>query len=414
MTDKPNRFAFLQRVPTQVWIIIGIFFMQGIISNLGHPVTPKLVDDMGIPSKYFGFYFAAMSFGLLLGGPIWGVLGDRGNKRLYIFIGLIIYSIGQYAFAYIGDRNLMIVFRFVGGVGVSASMTLYMSHLIEHSLEEHRTIYLGWYQGLFVLGGSIGYYIGGMLPEITFFVERFNTDDLRVIFLLQAILLVVHATYILVLMKPANTPVSTKERSSVLQGFKDIRHMNPNLIIFMVSLALISLGAINITKYIEVYMNAEGLAPSTIGTFVGATGIVSIVATIILVPIVTWFKRDFAFMIGIQTLSAIIIFFVFRSSNLVLTLYTFFMLYIILKAVYAPLEQHYISTHAKPGEYGRVMGVRQSFFSIGMVLGPLIGGFLFELKPLYVFDLSAAAFLVGVVLLLIIGRNLKKTALHSE
>ncbi|QMS85636.1 MFS transporter [Candidatus Xianfuyuplasma coldseepsis] len=406
--------SFLTTIPQQVWIILLIYFVQGVLHNLGHPVTPKLVENMDIADKYFGFYFAAMSFGLLLGAPIWGVLGDRGNKRLYIFIGLFIYSIGQYAFAYVGDENIMILFRFISGFGVSASITLFMSHLIEHSQDERRTIYLGWYQGLFVLGSSVGYFVGGILPEIPLFITWLQTDQLRSIFLMQAVFNLVHAIVIIILMKPSMDLGEHKQHTSVLEGFKNIRHMNRNLILFMISLSLISLGAINISKYIEVYMNKQGLLPSTIGTFVGATGVVSIIATIVLVPVVTRFKRDFSFMVGIQLLSAIIIFFVFRSNQLVITLYTFFMLYVVLKAIYAPLEQHYISTHAKPGEYGKVMGVRQSFFSIGMVLGPLIGGFLFELKPLYVFDFSAAMFLLGVGLLLIIGRNIKKTALVSE
>lgn len=411
MNEKPIK-PVKQALNKTILIVFIIYFFQGVFHNLGHPVTPQLVEDMGIDDFYFGLYFAAMSLGLFLGGPIWGVLGDRGNKRLYIVVGLIVYSIGQYFFAFVGDQNVMIFFRFLSGFGVSASVTLILSHLIEHSDNEHRTVFLGWYQALFVLGSSVGYFIGGMLPEWAFFVDYLHTDNLRNIFLIQAVLNLVHATYIFFLIGKDKRVKPTKERKlNPFSGFAGIRKLDRNLILFLISLTLISLGAINVTKFIEVYMNEVGYSTSDIGNFVGATGFVSLFATIALVPIVARLKRDFTFMTLIQIISAIIIFFVFRSSQLLLTLYTFFMLYIILKAIYSPLEQHYISSHAKNGQYGTIMGVRQAFFSIGMVIGPLLGGFLYEIRPLLVFDVSALMFVIGFVLLLIVGRNIKQTPL---
>lgn len=401
--------TFLSIMPNVILLVFLIYFLQGVIHNFGHPVTPKLVENMGIDNYYFGLYFAAMSLGLLLGSPIWGVLGDRGHKRTYIVIGLLVYSIGQYMFAFVGNENWMILFRFISGFGVSASVTLILSHLLEHTNTDNRKQYLALYQALFVLGSSLGYYIGGMLPEIGFFVDLFHTDDLRNVFFIQAVLNVVHATYIFfILGKDKIVIPHTTSSKNPFKGFADIRSLDKNLIIFLISLALISLGVINVTKYIEVYMNFQGFSTAEIGRFVGLTGIVSIVATVIIVPFISRLKRDFTMMVIIQFLSAVIIFFVFRSNQLVVTLYTVFMLYIVLKAVYTPLEQNYISSHAKEGEYGKIMGVRQSFFSIGLVIGPLIGGFLYDINALYVFDFSVLMFLFGVVLLIIVGRNIKQ------
>ena len=53
------------------------------------------------------------------------------------------------------------------------------------------------------------------------------------------------------------------------------------------------------------------------------------------------------------------------------------------------------------------MGVRQSFFAVGMVIGPLIGGFLYDIEPLYVFDFSILMFLLGLVLLLTVRKRLR-------
>jgi DHA1 family multidrug resistance protein-like MFS transporter len=395
----------------QIVFVFIIYFFQGLIHNLGHPATPALVEGMGTEDVYFGIYFAAMSLGLLLGGPIWGYLGDRGNKRLYIVVGLLVYSVGQYFFAFIGDKNWMIAFRFLSGFGVSASVTLIMSHLIEHSEEKNRTVLLGWYQALFVLGTSVGYWLAGQLTEVSFLIDMFQTDDYRNIFLIQAVWNVVHAGYIFFLIgKPIrNEDYEPRiDSPNPFRAFGEIKHLDRNLLLFLISLAFISLGAINVTKYIEVYMNEIGLSVKNIGDFVGATGIASLLSTIFLVPVVAKLKRDFPIMIIIQIASAVIIFVVFRSNEIMLALYTLFMAYVILKAVYTPLEQHYISSHAPHGKYGKLMGIRQLFFSIGLVLGPLIGGFLYDVKPLYVFDFSVIMFLMGVILLFVVRNRLKK------
>ena len=408
-TEFKNGIKFINTTPRVVIFMFVIYFMQGVIHNLGHPVTPALVSDMGIPSEYFGYFFAAMSFGLLVGAPFWGYLGDKGNKRLYVFFGLLVYSFGQYMFAFAIDRNIMILYRFISGFGVSASVTLIMSHLISHSPLDRRKIYLGWYQALFVLGSSAGYWLSGQLASADFLINLFHTNDYRNIFLIQALLNVIHASYIFVLLGKSEK-VSKDERNkkpNIIEGFKSITKLDKNLVLFMISLTFISLGTITVSKFIEVYMNDTGLTPVNIGNFVGLTGVISLIATIVIVPFVSRLKKDFPIMIIIQALCAIIIFIVFRQEDIMIALYTGFMLYVVLKAIYTPLEQHYISSHASEGNLGTVMGVRQSFFAIGLVAGPLLGGWLYKAKPLYAFDFSAAMLVIGLVLILIVGRNIR-------
>ena len=412
ITLLKNGLNFLITTPKVVVFVFVIYFFQGVIHNLGHPVTPALVSDMGIDKAYFGYYFAAMSFGLLVGSPIWGHLGDKGHKRIYVVVGLLIYSVGQYMFAYVGDKNIMILFRFMSGFGVSASITLILSHLIEHSPLDRRKIYLGWFQALFVLGSSAGYFIAGVISTNPFFIELLHTNDYRIIFAIQALWNVFHALYIFIMLgkdKPhVKNNIEKTKKPNIIEAFKSIKKLNKNLLIFLISLTLISLGTINISKFIEVYMNDINLSPADIGNFVGLTGIVSLVATITLVPFVARLKKDFPIMLIIQAFSAVIIFVVFRQENIMIALYSGFMIYVVFKALFSPLEQHYISSHASEGKLGTIMGVRQSFFSIGLVAGPLLGGWLYEISPSYVFDFSALMFILGFVLILIVGKRIKK------
>lgn len=391
----------------QIYLVIIVYFFQGIIHNLGHPVTPALVSNLGIPDYYFGIYFAAMSFGLLIGAPIWGILADLTKKKYYIFFGLILYSLGQFLFGFSTNENIMIFYRFLSGFGVSASITLLISHLVESSDEKNRKRFIAWYQGGFLLGTSAGYYFAGILTESTFFVNAFHTNDYRMIFLIQGVLNIIHAIIIFVLIKeePREEP---KERQTFFSNIKNATKLNKNLFLFLVSLTFFSLGAIVVSKFIEVYMNDIGLLPKDIGNFVGLTGIISLGTMIVLVPIIELIKKDFIVMVLIQLLSAVIIFVVFRQEDIMLWLYSGFLFYIVLKTLYSPLEQHFIASFSDQSKYSTILGVRQSFYSIGLVLGPLIGGILYDLNPQFAFDFAVIMFLFGFALLITVGRHLKK------
>lgn len=389
-----------------VIIVLILYFFTGLIHNLGHPITPALVSDLGIPDYWFGVFFALMSLGLALGGPFWGILGDRINKKNLILIGLIIYSIGQYIFGNVHNLNVMIIVRFVSGFGVSASATLMLSYLIQKSEVKNKTRNIAWTAAMFAAGASAGYFIGGFITD---YLAGTAVVQAETIFLWQAILntgLAIVTYFVL-----EDCEQGTGERSNMFQSIKSIKDLNGNLIVFLISLTLTSTAAINLSKYLEVYIDDLGYGAKGIGLFVSVTGVVGILTNIFIVPLVVKFKRNISVMILINLLSALIIFIVFRMNAIIVGLYTVYMLYMVLKTTYAPLETTYISGFASNNEYGKIMGIRQFFFAIGFVIGPLLGGFLYDINPILVFDVSGVLFLLGMSLIMMIRRNLKRDLL---
>jgi predicted MFS family arabinose efflux permease len=203
--------------------------------------------------------------------------------------------------------------------------------------------------------------------------------------------------------KEGKTNFSKEKHPSMIAGLKEITKIDTSLFIFFLSLTFVTIGSINLSKYIDVYFNELGYNPQELGNFVMATGFVSLFASLVLVPIFAKKKRQLLTISLIHISSAVIVLFVFRSSNFLLVAYTVYMAYIIFRTIYQPLEQNYISSYGKQGKFGGIMGLRQSFVSVGMVTGPLIGGFLYQRKPLFLFDFSAAMFIIGVALLGIVA-----------
>ncbi len=378
-------------------IVLSYYFVQGVLHNLGHVVTPAYVQSEGIPNYMFGFFFSAMSLGLLIGAPIWGVLGDRKSKRWFVVLGLVGYSFGQVLFVSTNHLVLMTFFRFLSGFSVSAAVTLLLSHVIALSPKEERTKYLSLSAALLALGTTVGYLIGGFLGDYML-VE---------VFYIQGALNLLYALYVFFTLKDQGQANTQKTR--FFYHLKEAAKLDRSLLIFLLALTLATIAATNMTRYVDAYITIDlGRSTSTLGVFVMITGIVGILTNFLVVPYLARFKKDFMIMKWLQVASAITIFIIFRSSNVMLMLYTLYMFYIVLKSVFQPLEQNYISLNAKEEKYGSIMGVRQTFFSIGMVLGPLFAGFIYDYNPRLVFDISAMMFVLAFVLMVLSEKAMKR------
>ncbi len=371
-------------------VTLSYYFLQGIIHNLGHVVTPTFVNQLGLPSFMFGFFFSAMSLGMLIGAPIWGVLGDIRGKKFFILLGLIIYSFGQVMFAFFTQPVLMTLARFIAGFGVSAFITLMLSHLIGIAPLKERTKFISISVALFALGTTIGYQIGGIMGDYI----------IREVFYIQAILNLFWVLFIALSMKEIPHKLSTK-KPSFIKNFKDITKLSPSLLLFLIGLTLATISASILSKYFDVYMIDLGYSPRELGTFILVTGVVGLLTNIFIVPKLSKLRKDMPIMLSIQIISAIIVLLVFRSAYFYIMLYTVFLFYYMMKAMFQPFEQNYISLQAPKEKHGTILGVRHAFFSTGMVIGPLISGFIYDYNPTLVFDISAMMFIFAFILLFI-------------
>src|SRR4029079_5383846 len=70
-------------------------------------------------------------------------------------------------------------------------------------------------------------------------------------------------------------------------------------------------------------------------------------------------------------------------------------------AFLTPSAQALISKRSDPARQGEVLGVNQSFSALARILGPVIGGVLFEAERTHVLPYTASALLLAVVMLLL-------------
>src|ERR1700744_831548 len=89
-------------------------------------VRVKSLHDIGIADadiRLQGVYVINMQmFGLLLGGILWGILGDKLGRIKVLFGSILVYSLANFANGMVHDIDAYAIIRFIGGIGLAGEL----------------------------------------------------------------------------------------------------------------------------------------------------------------------------------------------------------------------------------------------------------------------------------------------------
>ena len=84
------------------------------------------------------FIINVQMFGLLLGGLLWGIIGDKLGRIKVLFGSILLYSIANFANAYVSDVNSYAIIRFIAGVGLAGELGAGITLVTETLSKEKR------------------------------------------------------------------------------------------------------------------------------------------------------------------------------------------------------------------------------------------------------------------------------------
>ncbi|GGC10196.1 MFS transporter [Dyadobacter sediminis] len=96
--------------------------------------------------------------GLLLGGILWGVLGDKKGRLSVLFGSILTYSLANIACGFVQDADTYKVLRFIAGVGLAGELGAGIT-LVSEILPKHlRAIGTSLVAGIGLLGAVVAYF----------------------------------------------------------------------------------------------------------------------------------------------------------------------------------------------------------------------------------------------------------------
>ena len=121
------------------------------LKSLGVPETNLLNDGVYLLSAQMG--------GLLVGGLLWGILGDKKGRISVLFGSILIYSLANIANGFVTTVEQYALLRFIAGVGLAGELGVGITLVAEILPKEIRGYGTSLVAGVGMLGAVLAYFV---------------------------------------------------------------------------------------------------------------------------------------------------------------------------------------------------------------------------------------------------------------
>lgn len=397
--------------------IRGVVLRVSLIIGLGElgfatvvPLLPLyLTDHLGASVFVVGLVIASFALVETVGKTVWGAVGDRIGRRPMIVGGLLLSSVAPLVMSVLRVPLLFVPLRLIDGAGSAALWPAASAIVADESPPDRRATAMGTLNMFFLAGLALG-------PALGLFVSGF-AKSYAPGFYLASLLLAGAGLLALTTLPEAATARRTRAEVPKRdhRGIGSVRHvgevleglrLSPALVMMLMVAFVQAFGLGLLTPTILIYMkHTVGLPEQLIGSL-----ILVLVLTVALASVPggrvadRWGKVEavrWGMILGsvgmwVLPLSPRLEVFVFAA--------------LLLGASYAlsvPAWHALVSELAPPGRVGLAMGAAQTAEGLGFVIGPLLGGALWDIvEPRAPFVAGALLFSLATAVLLITFRRM--------
>jgi len=102
--------------------------------------------------------------GMIVGGVLWGILGDKRGRKSVLFGSILLYSIATLSNGFVNSLPLYAILRLLAGIGLAGEVGAAMTIAAEVTPKKYRAYGTAAVAGLGVAGELLASYVGGILP----------------------------------------------------------------------------------------------------------------------------------------------------------------------------------------------------------------------------------------------------------
>ena len=369
-----------------------IIFLTVFIDLLGFgiiiPLLPFYAETFGATALKVGLLNTSFSLMQFLFAPFWGRLSDRVGRRPVILIGLFGSFVAYLLFGLAQSMTLLFAARIAAGIA-GANIPTAQAYMADVTTPENRAKGMGLVGAAFGLGFIFGPAIGGFLSQWGYQAPSFFASALS--------LANFGAAWFLL---PESRRIDSGERARLSRWatFREAferKRLPELLLIYFVVVAAFSSFELNFSLYGE---HRFGFTSTTIGYLFAFIGVVlSIVQGVLVGKVVPRIGEHRVVPAAIAILCAGMALIPLAGTTAVLVAACGILA--LGMGFHSPSITSAISRLSGAHEQGGVLGLAQAVASLGRIIGPAWGGFLYDrfgvTSPFY----AAAGFLALALLL---------------
>jgi len=348
------------------------------------PVLPFYSLNVGASPFDIGLLLTTYSFMQFIFSPYWGKLSDKYGRKPFLIIGLGGFGLAFSIFGLSNSLWQLYFSRIIGGIISSAAIPSAMAYIGDNSPREKIGHYMGLAGASMGLGIILGPVIGGYVSLISLSAPFFLASALA--FSLIPIVMVFICDTNLSKYKITNIKSPT---------FSQL--FNNQIGPYLGYALILSFAIANLEGTFALFTNEKfGFGTVEVGNIFAFVGFISVVVQIRFVGnLINKFGEDKLISFGFILISTafFLIIVSWQIANLIISM----ALIGVAMGILRPSISSKISKNAK--EYrGQSLGLMSSMDSLGRILGPSIGCFLFEFDINFPYFIGMSISLIGFLL----------------
>lgn len=367
-----------------LFLLLSNLFIAFLGIGLVIPILPTIMHELNITGKTVGNLTAAFALTQLILSPFTGKAVDRYGRKIIMVSGLVIFAFSELLFGLGKSVEILFISRILGGVSAAFVMPAVTAFITDITTVENRPKAFGYMSAAISTGFIIGPGIGGFLAE-------FGT---RVPFFAAGILGFVAAIFSFLFLKE---PVRKKVVSdgSQKKGFGITKIFSPVFFVAFLIILISTFGLAAFESFFGLFVDGKfGFAPRDIAISITGGAIVGAIAQILLFDRLTSKLGEIGLVRFCLAFSAIFVFLITVVQGYFAILFITFIVFVGFDLI-RPAITNYLSKNAG-NEQGFAAGMNSMFTSLANVLGPMIGGLLFDIDLNYPFYFAVMMLVVGL------------------
>ncbi|ETP67979.1 multidrug MFS transporter [Planococcus glaciei] len=371
-------------------LVLSILLLNLFIAFLGIglviPVTPTIMNELNISGTVVGYMVSAFALAQLVVSPLAGRAVDKYGRKPLIVLGLFVFSMSELLFGLGQSVEVLFVSRLLGGVSAAFIMPAVTAYIADITTLKTRPKALGYMSAAISTGFIIGPGIGGFLAEIGtrlpfFFAAGFGLFAMFLSFLL--------------LKEPERQKQEENLYGEQKTGFGRI--FSPMYFIAFMVILISSFGLASFESLFALFVDHKfGFTPQDIAIVISLGAIVGVIVQVGFFDRFTrWWGEIRLIRYSLIVSTALVLILTYVTSYWAILLVT--MVVFVGFDLMRPAVTTYLSRIAG-NEQGFVGGMNSMFTSIGNIIGPIIGGILFDIDLNYPFYFATVTLAIGIAL----------------
>ncbi len=373
-----ERFPRLPKI-----IIFSTILLDSIGVGFVIPILPYYVKSFNTPDIVVSSLFVTFSIFAFFSAPILGMISDRRGRRPVLIISLLSSTIGWAIFAFSNTIVGLFVGRIIDGsaAGNISTAQNYLVDIAKDKMDLKKS--LGIVGAIFGIGFMIGPLAGGFL---------FNIDH-KLPFIIVGAMALVNTVLAYFFLPETNHKKNTSEIylnpfSPIMKAFRN-KKMLPLYLAWLFFGIAISLGQSILGLYVEELFSWRVITAGLLMTLLGI--VVSCNQAFLVHKVWLKYFKESSLMVWM------IIPFALGFFTMALPYTGAFVVGLLVAALaYSTLRiitNSQIIGLCEENEQGEMMGVLASLVSLSLILGPTLGGSVYEIDPALPFIMTGAVLL---------------------